>query len=254
MVGIACCAASAMSCSRRFAKNGSLPTRSAPTRFCTMAVNAVSMSSAVVAGRAKRCSPSARGGLCQPAGCLAAFGVFWFFWRGGDWSIGGTPGTEPQSLGAEFGTEPAHPGDITARPIDAGNKAAFHRVVAAREDDRDCTGRLHGDERRIVASGCGDHGDFTSNEISCERRQPIQLSLRPVIFDRNVLTIQVTGLVQATAESRHLWSERLRRLPIQESDHRHRRLLRARRERPDGYTAAKKCDEFPPPHGGLPQG
>src|SRR5262249_16191072 len=44
------------------------------------------------------------------------------------------------------------------------------------------------------------------NEISCERRQPIQLSLRPVIFDRNVLTIHVTGLVQATAESRHLWS------------------------------------------------
>ena len=31
-------------------------------------------------------------------------------------------------------------------------------------------------------------------------------------------------------------------------------LLRPRRERPDGNTAAKKCDEFPPPHGGLPQG
>ena len=28
--------------------------------------------------------------------------------------------------------------------------------------------------------------------------------------------------------------------------------LPARRERPDGYTAAKKYDEFPPPHGGLP--
>jgi hypothetical protein len=46
------------------------------------------------------------------------------------------------------------------------------------------------------------------------------------------LTIHVTGLVQATAESRHLWSERLRRLPIQETDYWHRRLLRARHERP----------------------
>src|SRR5262245_19536554 len=30
-------------------------------------------------------------------------------------------------------------------------------------------------------------------------------------------------------------------------------LLPARRERPDGYTAAKKCDEFPPPHGAYPK-
>jgi hypothetical protein len=131
---------------------------------------------------------------------------------------------QPQPLGSEFGVEPAHPGDVAARPIDAGDKAAFHRVVAAREDNRDYTGRLHGDERRIVASGCGDHGDLTSNEISRERRQPIQSSLRPAIFDRDVLTLDVTGFVQATAERGHYGSERLSRLSIQESDHRHRRL------------------------------
>ena len=105
---------------------------------------------------------------------------------------------QPQPLGSEFGAEPAHPGDVAARPIDAGDKAAFDRVVAAREDDRDCTGRLHGDERRIVASGRGDHGHLTSNEISRERRQPIQSSLRPAIFDRDVLTLDVPDLVQAT--------------------------------------------------------
>src|SRR5262245_6726651 len=31
------------------------------------------------------------------------------------------------------------------------------------------------------------------------------------------------------------------------------RLLRARRERPSGYTAADECDEFPPPHGAYPK-
>src|SRR5262249_6040782 len=36
---------------------------------------------------------------------------------------------------------------------------------------------------------------------------------------------------------------------VEESDHRHACLLRARRERPSGYTAAEKCDEVPPPHG-----
>src|SRR5262249_45260135 len=30
-------------------------------------------------------------------------------------------------------------------------------------------------------------------------------------------------------------------------------LLRARRERPSGYTAAEKCDELPPPHGAYPK-
>src|SRR6516162_9331091 len=43
--------------------------------------------------------------------------------------------------------------------------------------------------------------------------------------------------------------------------HRHQRddpppaaaLLRPRGERPSGYTAAEKCDEFPPPHGLTPR-
>src|SRR5215468_7095866 len=40
---------------------------------------------------------------------------------------------------------------------------------------------------------------------------------------------------------------------VEESDHRHACLLRARRERPSCYTAAEKCDEFPPPHAAYPK-
>src|SRR5262249_47711852 len=40
---------------------------------------------------------------------------------------------------------------------------------------------------------------------------------------------------------------------VEEANHRHRRLLRASRERPSGYTAAEKRDEFPPPHGAYPK-
>src|SRR5262245_25140801 len=87
-----------------------------------------------------------------------------------------------------------------------------------------------------------------SNEISRERRQPIQSSLRPAIFDRDVLTLDVTGFVQATAERAHYGSERLSRLSIQKSDHRHRRLLRARHERPRGHTTAEQRDECAPFH------
>src|SRR5262249_40862792 len=42
-------------------------------------------------------------------------------------------------------------------------------------------------------------------------------------------------------------------LGIKETDHRYRRSLRTRRERPSGYTAAEKCDEVPPPHGAYPK-
>src|SRR5262245_56418786 len=138
--------------------------------------------------------------------------------------------------------------DELANVVDgvAGDKAAFDRVVAAREDDRDCTGRPHGDERRIVASGRGDHGHLTSNEIGRERRQPIQLSLRPAIFDRDVLTLDVTDFVQATAERDHIGSVRLSGLSIQESDHGHRRLLPENDERPSSHRTAEQRDELTP--------
>src|SRR6516164_9007411 len=121
----------------------------------------------------------------------------------------------------------------------AGDKAAFDRVVVARDCDRDSTGRAHGDERRIVAAGCRDHSYLTWDKISRERRQAIQSSLRPAMFDRDVLTLDVTDLVQATPERGCQGSERLRRLSIQESNHRHRRLLRARRERPRSRAAER---------------
>jgi hypothetical protein len=41
---------------------------------------------------------------------------------------------------------------------------------------------------------------------------------------------------------------------VEEPDHRHRRLLRARRERPRGCHNPKQRDEIATPHGGLPQG
>jgi hypothetical protein len=91
-----------------------------------------------------------------------------------------------------------------------------------------------------------------SNEISRERRQPIQSSLRPAIFDRDVLTLDVTGFVQATAERGHYGSERLSRLSIQESDHRHRRLLPAHGERPSSHRAAEQRDEVAPLHCLMP--
>src|SRR5262249_45193075 len=75
----------------------------------------------------------------------------------------------------------------------------------------------------------------------------------PAILDRHVAALDITGFVEALAERGHHGCVPLRRPAVEEADHRHRRLLRPRCERPCGYTAAEKCDEFPPPHGASPK-
>src|SRR5262249_54080354 len=66
-----------------------------------------------------------------------------------------------------------------------------------------------------------------------------------------VLALDVAGFVEALAEPGNKGC--IGRSGVDESDNWHRRLLRARRERPRGYTAAEKCDEVPPPHGAYPK-
>jgi hypothetical protein len=63
----------------------------------------------------------------------------------------------------------------------------------------------------------------------------------------------IAGVAQALAERAQTARVCVGRIPAEKSDHRHRRLLRPRRERPSGHTAAEKRDEFPPPHGAFPK-
>ena len=52
------------------------------------------------------------------------------------------------------------------------------------------------------ASGRGDHGDLPANQFGRQRRQPIDLTLRPAVFDRDVLALDIAGVLQALAECR----------------------------------------------------
>src|SRR5262249_34036923 len=60
------------------------------------------------------------------------------------------------------------------------------------------------------------------------------------VFDGYVLAFDIAGFVQTLAERGNERGERLRRPSDEEPDHRHRRLLRARRQRPRGRTAEKR--------------
>ena len=94
-----------------------------------------------------------------------------------------------------------HARDVAARPVQAGDEAKLDRVGAQFEDDRNSRGRRLCRERRRSA-GRGNHGHLTMNQIGHHRRQPITLILRPAVFDRDVLALDVAGFAQPLAKGR----------------------------------------------------
>jgi hypothetical protein len=89
------------------------------------------------------------------------------------------------------------------------------------------------------------------NEIGRQRRQFVILAFRPAILDRHVLTVDVASLLQALAERLDERGISVWRCAVEKPDHRHRALLRARRERPPDGCAAQECDEVTPSHAKL---
>src|SRR5262249_39586762 len=70
------------------------------------------------------------------------------------------------------------------------------------------------------------------------------LTLRPTIFDGYIVALNIADFLQSFSERRREVRTRLRRPLVEKSDHGHRRLLRARGERPrGGGSAAEQRDE-----------
>src|SRR5262249_37031644 len=69
---------------------------------------------------------------------------------------------------------------------------------------------------------------------------PVVSPLRPAIFDRHALTLDVAFFVEAPTECRHHARVRLGRCAVEEPDHRHRCLLRPSGERPSGSRAPRR--------------
>src|SRR5262249_25223906 len=80
-------------------------------------------------------------------------------------------------------------------------------------------------------------------------RQTIILALRPAIFDRDVLTFDVTGFTQPLAECGQGSRIGRGRCAVEKTDQRDRCLLRPRQDRPaDGRRAAEQRDELAARH------
>src|SRR5262252_4464014 len=93
-----------------------------------------------------------------------------------------------------------------------------------------------------------DHRHLTAYQIGCEVGQSVVVVLRPAILNRHILALDVAGFTNALPEcGQKACTIGRRPRAAEESYHRHRWLLRARRERP-GRCAAEQCDELPPSH------
>src|SRR5262249_1105511 len=84
----------------------------------------------------------------------------------------------------------------------------------------------------------------TINQLKRDHRHSIVLPLRPTVLDGHVLALDIAGFLQALTECRNHRHVAVRRCTVEESDHRQRRLLRPRRERPYHRRAAEQRDEL----------
>src|SRR5262249_2471043 len=134
--------------------------------------------------------------------------------------------------------------DVADWSIEAGNYAKLHRVTAHGEHNRNRVGgRLGG--KRWCDTNHDDHANLAADEIDCERRKVPLLVLRPAIFNRHVLPLNIADFREPPPNGIHAVGISFGRSWGKESDHRHRRLLRARRERPRRRAAQQRYELAP---------
>ena len=141
----------------------------------------------------------------------------------------------------QLSTEDVDASQVAAGPGKAGDKTKPDRIFGDGEDDGDRRRRLL--RRR---SGIGDgynHADRPADQFRRQLRQPINRFFRPAVDDRCVLTLDIADRFQTIAECAQAIRNRVGRSDPQKPDDGHRRLLRARRERPR-RSAADQRDEI----------
>src|SRR5262249_10845561 len=180
-------------------------------------------------------------------GLESDFGVVWIEQQSDDASAGNELKQKLRLLRYNIATEPADAGNISARLVEAPDDTCLDWIAAEREHDRDRRSRRLGGNDRRSAADCNDYRDPSGDKIGRQHWQSVILTLGPAEGDMNVLAFDIARVPQSQPKCHLVPSRFARRPAAEEPDHRQRRLLRARRQRPSGYTAAEKSDEFPPP-------
>ena len=107
------------------------------------------------------------------------------------------PGTSSRSslqpLCRQLAIEKIDAGQVAARPGEARDKTKLDRVFADDENDGDRRGCRLGRQRRLIPPSATITATSPAHQFGRQRRQPIGLTLRPAVFDRDVLAFDIAG-------------------------------------------------------------
>ena len=193
-------------------KKGSPPTKSASGRSRTKVAKAALISRLVLALKTWICSPMARAAASTSLNVVSVVAALAGLTSTATRTA---PGTSSRRSSSRFAANSAvkkltpvrlPPGRarLATRPSLTGSS----RDV---EDDGDRRGCRLGRERRSGTAGRDDHGDLSANQFGRQRRQSIDLILRPAVFDRHVLALDIAGVFEALAKSAQPVREPVRR-------------------------------------------
>src|SRR5262249_11492866 len=98
---------------------------------------------------------------------------------------------------------------------------------------------------RGCAASNHDHRDPLSNQLSGQFRKPLVMVIRPAVVDRDVLILDESPLLEPFAKGSNAILVASGRRDTYPSDHRHRRLLRTRRNRPRRRAAEQRQERAP---------
>ena len=147
---------------------------------------------------------------------------------------------KPKLLGCKARIHGGDASDIAAGPIEANDEAGLDRVNSDHENDRNRCGRGLGRECRRHAARRHNDVRRPPDQVGRQLRQPGALPVPPAIFDQNIAALDIAGFSEPFAEAGDESRVCFGRARMEQPNHRHRRLLRARRERPSRCRAAER--------------
>ena len=120
----------------------------------------------------------------------------------------------------------------------------FDRIGTDREHDGYARGRGLGGERGGGREARDDHRNPTADQIGRERRQAVELIVRPAVLDGGVPALDEAGRTEPLMKALEIGRKTVSRGRAEKPDRGHCHLLRARSERPSSRRAAKQRDEL----------
>src|SRR5262245_11484562 len=105
-----------------------------------------------------------------------------------------------QPLRSQFTADKVDACRVAARPWEAGDESELNRVFGEDEDNGDRRGRHLGRQGSSVG-GRDDDRNLSADQFEHQRWQSVVFALGPAVFNRNVLALDISGLLQALTKS-----------------------------------------------------